>query len=106
MNTKFTPEEILNSLDGMQKAAPSPFLYTRIQGRMTKEGNSQLMTFFRYVTNPAFSLSVAFLFILINGYFLTINIDQEISLEDNSQIIAAEYVQQPLNPYETTTETP
>lgn len=106
MNTKYTPEEILNSLDGMQKAAPSPFLYTRIQGRMAKEGNSQLMAFFRYVTTPAFSLSVAFLFILINGYFLTINIDQEISLEDNSQSIAAEYVQQPLNPYETTTDTP
>jgi hypothetical protein len=106
MNTKYTPEEILNSLDGMQKAAPSPFLFTRIQGRMAKEGNSQLMTFFRYVTTPAFSLSVACLFILINGYFLTTNVDQDISLEDNSQSIAAEYVQQPLNPYETTTETP
>ena len=106
MTTKYTPEEILNSLDGMQKAAPPPFLYTRIQGRMAKEGNSQLMIFFRYVTTPAFSLSVAFMFILINGYFLTLNVNQENSLDDNTQSIAAEYVQQPLNPYETTTETP
>lgn len=106
MNTKFTPEDILNSLDGMHKAVPSPFLFTRIQGRMAKDENSQLTTFFRFVTTPAFSLSVAFIFILINGYFLSINIDQEVSLEDNSQSIAAEYVQQPLNPYEISTETP
>ncbi len=64
------------------------------------------MTFFRYVTTPAFSLSVAFMFILINGYFLTLNVNQENSLDDSTQSIAAEYVQQPLNPYETTTETP
>ena len=32
-------EHILNSLDGLQKASPGPFFYTRVQARLQKRRN-------------------------------------------------------------------
>jgi len=39
MKMKFTSEEVINSLEGIQRAEGSPFLFTRIQARMKKEEN-------------------------------------------------------------------
>ncbi|MEY4740157.1 MAG: hypothetical protein RLZZ05_1541, partial [Bacteroidota bacterium] len=54
MKMKFTSEEVINSLEGIQRAEGSPFLFTRIQARMKKEENRPEMVFFRFITRPAF----------------------------------------------------
>ena len=106
MNIKHTPEDIINSLEGIGRAEPSPYFYTRLQGKMTKEDNSLAVTLLRFFTNPSLSIGVALVFIMLNGYFLLTNLNKETIVDDNTQNIAAEYVQQNLNPYENLIETP
>jgi hypothetical protein len=101
MKKKFTSEEVINSLEGIQKAEGSPFLFTRIQARMKKEENRPEMVFFRFITRPAFALGIALFFIAINGYLVSNSFNRQNTMDDLGQPLAAEYVQHDLNPYET-----
>jgi hypothetical protein len=101
MKKKFTSEEVINSLEGIQKAEGSPFLFTRIQARMKKEENRPEMVFFRFITRPAFALAIALFFIAINGYLVTNSVNKNNAMDDLGQPLAAEYMQHDLNPYET-----
>ena len=101
MKMKFTSEEVINSLEGIQKAEGSPFLFTRIQARMKKEENRPEMVFFRFITRPAFAMAFALFFIAINGYLITNSVNKNNAMDDLGQPLAAEYVQHDLNPYET-----
>jgi hypothetical protein len=101
MKMKFTSEEVINSLEGIQKAEGSPFLFTRIQARMKKEENRPEMVFFRFITRPAFALGIALFFIAINGYLVSNSFNRQNTMDDLGQPLAAEYVQHDLNPYET-----
>lgn len=100
MKMKFTSEEVINSLEGIQRAEGSPFLFTRIQARMKKEENQPEMVFFRFITRPAFALAFALFFIAINGYLITNSVNKNNAIDDIGQPLAAEYVQHDLNPYE------
>lgn len=96
---KFTTEEIINSLEGIGKAEPRPFLFTRIQAKMMKEEKMPEMAIFRFITRPAFVLSLVVLFISINGY-VAIQKLNEVSNDEFSQPVAVEYVQPDALPYE------
>jgi hypothetical protein len=100
MSTTFTPEEIIESLDGVQRAEPKPFLYTRISARIAKEESTGFSLILKVISAPAFSLGIAVLIVLINGYFMMKSTDSTIDTSDLSQGIAAEYNQHSLDPYE------
>lgn len=100
MSIKFTPEEIIESLDGVQRAEPKPFLYTRISAKMAKQESGPFSLILKLITAPAFSLGIAILIILVNGYFMMKSTDSTIDTSDLSQGIAAEYNQHSLDPYE------
>lgn len=97
--SKFNTEEILNSLDGIVKAEPKPFLFTRIQARMMQEEKLPELAVLRFITRPAFVLSLTLLFIAINAY-VALNGMENGNAEEISQPIAAEYVQPDALPYE------
>ncbi len=101
MKMKFTSEEVINSLEGIQRAEGSPFLFTRIQARMKKEENRPEMVFFRFITRPAFALAIALFFIAINGYLVSNSFNKQNAMDDLGQPLAAQYVQHDINPYET-----
>jgi len=101
MKMKFTSDEVINSLEGIQRAEGSPFLFTRIQARMKKEENRPEMVFFRFITRPAFALAIALFFIAINGYLVSNSFNKQNAMDDLGQPLAAEYVQHDINPYET-----
>jgi hypothetical protein len=101
MKMKFTSEEVINSLEGIQRAEGSPFLFTRIQARMKKEENRPEMVFFRFITRPAFALAIALFFIAINAYLVSNSFNRQNAMDDLGQPLAAEYVQHDINPYET-----
>jgi hypothetical protein len=100
MKKHYTAEEIISSLDHIQKASPSPYLYAKIQSKMRQESNSPEAYFFRFITNPAFALAVAFVFILMHGYLLMNRNENASNGEDMGGLIASEYVQHTVNPYE------
>ena len=97
--SKFNTEEILNSLDGIVRAEPKPFLFTRIQARMMQEEKLPELAVLRFITRPAFVLSLTLLFISINTY-IALNDVENGNGEEVSQPIAAEYVQPDALPYE------
>jgi|Laugresu1bdmlbdd_1035124.scaffolds.fasta_scaffold71629_2 hypothetical protein len=101
MKMKFTSEEVINSLEGIQRAEGSPFLFTRIQARMKKEENLPEIVFFKFITRPAFALAIAVFFIAINVYMVSNSFNRQNAMDDLGQPLAAEYVQHDLNPYET-----
>ncbi len=106
MNSKNTIEEVLQSLENIQRAEPSPFLYTRIKGRMIRNQKSLLNIILHTVITPKFVLCITCIVIIINGYFLSNKIKEQSALAEKAQPIAVEYVHQSLNPYETTNDSP
>jgi hypothetical protein len=99
MNRKFNTEEILNSLDGIDRAEPRPFLFTRIQARMMQEERLPELAVLRFITRPAFVVSLCLVFISINSY-VAINREEYGNTDEISQPIAAEYVQPDALPYD------
>lgn len=101
MKTKFTSEEIINSLDGIQRAEPAPFLYTRVHARLLRNESSMAFTIFRYITKPSFVMALVMLIVLVNGYIMFNRIEMQENQEEMNQSIAAEYGRQnAINPYE------
>lgn len=100
MRQPYTSEEIINSLEGVVQAEPSPFLYTRIQARVNAEKNKSEYLFERFVTRPAFAIATAFVLIILNGYMLHNKINKTDSIGEKSQALAIEYGQHINNPYE------
>jgi|LakMenEpi03Aug12_release.lakeMendotaPanAssembly.Ray.scaffolds.fasta_scaffold782566_2 hypothetical protein len=101
METRITSEEIINSLDGIQRAEPSPFLYTRIHARLLKKQDNPVYTAFSFLTRPSVIMAMVMLILLVNGYIM-FNRNAFLQNQDEmGQTIAAEYGRQnAINPYE------
>jgi uncharacterized membrane protein YdfJ with MMPL/SSD domain len=92
---KFTEQEIesiLNSLDGIQKAEPAPFFYTRLQARLMDGEDTGWAKVADLVTRPAFIIGVMSLILLVNGFFLFGSLrNEQPGADDNYTAIAADY---------------
>jgi hypothetical protein len=58
-------EEILNSLDHIQRATPRPFFYTRLMAKLDRQ-SSQWEKVISFITKPAFAIAVIVLFLFLN----------------------------------------
>ena len=106
MEKRYNIEEIINSLDGIQRAEPQPFLFTRIMGRMRKEEKTFDQVIYKLITRPALVLAIGCFFIGLNTYFIVDRLENGNPVVDNSQPLAAEYNPQHINPYEEPNELP
>lgn len=93
-------EEILNSLDGSQKAVVSDFFYTRLKARMQSRLESAVIPDIKksWVLRPAFALTVLAAVLFINAFVILKNdgtkndsISEITNDSDTLQSIAAEY---------------
>ena len=100
MNKRFNIDEVLSSLNGIQRAEPQPFLFTRIMGRMRKEERTADQVIYRFITRPALALAIGCFFIGLNTYFIVDNLSGPATKSEVNQALAAEYVQHDINPYE------
>ena len=65
-------DEILNSLDGINKAEAPPFFYTRLQSKMqSRPATSKMALMLSFLGQPAFALASLSLFVLLNVYAIT-----------------------------------
>ena len=74
-------EAVLNSLDGIEKAAPQPFFYTRLMVRMEQVNESPWNKWMQVISKPSVAVAILSLFILLNGVMLFSRSNQE---EDNN----------------------
>lgn len=58
-------DAILDSLDGMQKAEPRPFFYTRLKARMEKEAAPQGLAGIKWL-KPSLAFASLTLFVALN----------------------------------------
>lgn len=77
---------VLNSLEGLQKASPGPFFFTRVQARLQKEEISLWGRFAGFMTKPTVALATLFLIFLLNAAALF--------YQQKTSISAAEQVEQ------------
>lgn len=57
----------LNSLDGIQKAGPGPFFYTRVQARLQKQRSNEWERVVSFITRPSVALGGLCIIILLNA---------------------------------------
>jgi len=60
-------QETLNSLDGVQKAGPGPFFFTRVQAQLQRQRGSGWERAVSFITRPSIALTGLCLIILLNA---------------------------------------
>lgn len=90
----------LNSFDGASRAEAPAFFYTRLIARM-ESGNLSIWTRWTAIlARPAVSLSILFIFLLMNGYLILSNLPQE------EEMVQHDYVTQQITYFETNSPNP
>lgn len=85
-------DNVLNSLDGVQRASAPDFFYTRLRARMEKGIAADNKP--NRVLRPAYIFTVLLLIIAVNAFVFLKNQDQATVVDNNEtvqQSIAAEY---------------
>lgn len=87
-------EEVLNSLEGIQRAKAPDFLYTRLKARVEEEFD-QGGPLGRWLTRPALALSIAGIILIINATTVLKMWEQSNSTAspsaESAQFVAADY---------------
>jgi hypothetical protein len=60
-------EDVLKSLDGIQRAEPQPWLFSRVKGRLLKEDKTSWETISSFLSKPAVAIAGLFLILGLNG---------------------------------------
>jgi hypothetical protein len=65
-NMEESLEDALNSLDGLRKASPAPFFFTRVQARIQREQNSQWSIISSFIARPVVAVAGISIVVLLN----------------------------------------
>jgi len=107
-NKKHIQEEVektLNSLDGMQRAAANPYLFTRIKARVEKDERSFWSNALTFISRPSVAVPAIVLTILINtAIFFEFKSERVQAPQDVEQAFASEYNLSDNTIYESTIE--
>jgi len=92
-------ERTLESLDGLERAETTPFFYTRLMARLETAPVGVWNQWMAFIARPVVSLSILFLFLLMNGYLLI----NKISEENEQGPQASDYVAQQITYFDNNT---
>ena len=85
-------EETLNSLDGMQRAEPRPFFFTRLQQKLQNSNKSLWDELERFIARPAVALIGVALLIILNISLIITKEESSVPVnEQEEQAFAEEY---------------
>jgi hypothetical protein len=59
-------EETLNSLDGIQRATPAPYFYTRLTARLDRNEKNIWEKFGTFISRPTIAFATIFIILLLN----------------------------------------
>ncbi|HLG41242.1 MAG TPA: hypothetical protein VI461_16295 [Chitinophagaceae bacterium] len=92
-------DEALNSLDGIQRAEPQPFFYTRLTGRMQGNEKTFWETVSSFLSKPVIATASLCVILAFNAFFLfkqnnetnitPTEISKETLATDNEYILAS-----------------
>jgi len=89
--------EALNSLDGLQRATPQPWLFARVKGRLLREEKTRWETISSFLSKPAVAIAGLFLILGLNGVLVfnqqagnsLVGIQNELQANDSESLIAS-----------------
>lgn len=64
-------QEALDSLDGIQRAEPQPFFYTRLMGRLQRDQKTIWETIGSFLAKPAVALAGLAFILLLNVFIVS-----------------------------------
>ncbi|HXS59148.1 MAG TPA: hypothetical protein VN726_23655 [Hanamia sp.] len=87
-------EETMHSIDGIDKAQPNPFFFTRLEARMEKENNIWVKIT-SFMTRPLVTFACICLVIIINAFvILSSSLSTNTSTKQNTELATVdEYTQ-------------
>jgi len=98
-------EKTLNSLDGIQRAAANPYLFTRIKARLEGEEKSFWGRALTFLSRPSVAIPAIVLTILINtAVFFEFRSEKVQTPPEDEQAFASEYNLSVNTIYESTIE--
>lgn len=80
----------MNSLDGIQRATPGPFFFTRVNARQERMQKSPWQVMARTITRPAVIISGLCLVLLINVWVIVTRSEGVSSNQQNSELVLAD----------------
>lgn len=94
-------EDAMRSIEGIHKAAPPPFFFTRLEARMHAEKNTWLKIT-SFLARPSIAFACICLIILINTIviFSTANTDNQLAAQNTEVLTIDEYSQLTANFYD------
>ena len=91
-------KETLNSLDGIQRAPPKPWLFSRVKGRLMQEEKTIWGTVGSFLARPVIAIAGLCLILMLNGLLLlnqqessspVLSVQNEQSLDSESLIASS-----------------
>lgn len=92
-------EKTMESLEGLKRAETAPFFYTRLMARLEKTETNIWNRWMEFLSRPAVSLGLLFLFLLMNGYLLL----SKLPVDDEQVTPGSEYVAQQITYFDNPT---
>ena len=83
-------EEAMNSLDGLKRATPGPFFFTRVQARMARPDQSTWERVTAFMTRPVVAVSVICFVLLLNTTAILKQSETKSVAKDQQDISLAE----------------
>ena len=87
-------EEALNSFDGAKRAAPKPYLLTRVKARLQNEKENRWDNVLRFISKPAVALAGLCLIITINAVVIS-NYPQKATVVSEEQYASVDEYSSP-----------
>jgi len=84
-------DAILDSLEGMERANPAPFLHTRLMARMERERSGGWSQAMEWLSRPAVAIGLSLLFVLLNGTVLFSDADVTPGTAENAMAVVQDY---------------
>lgn len=100
-------DNIIDSLNGIQRATPGPFFFTRVSARVQREQKSPWQQLARLVARPAIAITGLCLVLLINILAVINRSEVTVSNQNTEVVLADEYAisSSSLYYYETNSDT-
>jgi hypothetical protein len=86
-------ERTLNSLDGMQRAASNPYLFTRVKARIEKDEKNFWTSAIAFMSRPAVAFTTILIALFINAavFYESRSEQPSQSASEGEQLFASDY---------------
>jgi len=85
-------DKTLNSFDGLHRAAPQPYLFTRVKARLMRKEKNAWSTAFSFLSRPTVAFAMILIALFVNAFlFFEFRAEPVQASGEGAQMFANEY---------------